>query len=86
MNIYKDDFGNTAKIEKVEIFPYKGATRKTKGFRLWITADYDQDFLYHVSVYETMVRALKELEKFSCGTFKPMKGSGTNDDPEKNIQ
>lgn len=73
--IYKDDFGNTARIEKVEIFPYKGATRKTNGFRLWITADYDNDFLYHVSVYETAVRALKELEKFSCGTFKAVEGS-----------
>ncbi len=63
---------NTAKIEKVEILPYKGAIRKTKGFRLSITADYDNNFLFHVSVYETNIRALKKLETFSCGTFKPV--------------
>ena len=73
--IYKDDFGNTAKIETVKIFPYQGATRKTKGFRLWVTADYDQDFVYYVSVFETMGDALKKLEDFSCGTFKQIEGS-----------
>ena len=35
--IYKDDFGNTAKIEKVKLFAYRGATEKENGFRLWIT-------------------------------------------------
>ena len=29
--IYKDDFGNTAKIERVKLFAYCGATEKEKG-------------------------------------------------------
>lgn len=62
--IYKDDFGNTAKIEKVKLFAYRGATEKTNGFRLWITADYDGGFLYHVSVHETEKRRIKEAGKF----------------------
>ena len=70
--IYKDDFGNTAKIEKSLIYPYNGATKKKEGFRLWITADYDNNFLYHVSVHETGKDALKKLESFSCGTFKKL--------------
>lgn len=72
--IYKDDFGNTAKIEKVKLFAYRGATEKENGFRLWITSDYDSGFLYHVSVYETEKDALKKLESFSCGTFKKVEG------------
>lgn len=68
--IYKDYFGNTAKIEKVYILPYKGAQTKESNFRLLITADYENDFLYFVSVYETEKDALKKLEGFSCGTFK----------------
>lgn len=73
--IYKDDFGNTAKIEQVKLFAYRGATEKTNSFRLWITADYDGGFLYHVSVHETEKDALKKLESFSCGTFKKVEGS-----------
>lgn len=73
--IYKDDFGNTAKIEQVKIFAYRGAMEKTNSFRLSITADDNGDFLYHVSVYETEKEALKKLESFSCGTFKKIEGS-----------
>lgn len=73
--IYKDDFGNTAKIERVKLFAYCGATKKENGFRLWITANYDSYFLYHVSVHETEKDALKKLESFSCGTFKKVEGS-----------
>ena len=68
--IYKDEFGNTAKIEKVYILPYKGAQTKVNSFRLLITADYEDNFLYFVAVYETEKDALKKLEGFSCGTFK----------------
>lgn len=70
MKIYKDDFGNTAIIEEVEILAYKGAQHRNKGFRLKITADYDNGFLYHVSVHETEADALHKLEVFSLGTFK----------------
>lgn len=30
--IYKDNFGNTAKIERVKLFAYCGATKKRKWF------------------------------------------------------
>lgn len=70
MKIYKDNFGNTAKIERVEILPYKGAPDKVTGYRLWVTSDDDNNFIYHVSVYETFTRAKVELNKLSAGTFK----------------
>jgi hypothetical protein len=50
-------------------------SNEKNGFRLWITADYDGDFLYHVSVHETEKDALKKLKSFSCGTFKKVEGS-----------
>lgn len=70
MKIYKDDFGNTAKIELVKILPYNGAPDKETGYRLWITSDYENNFLYFVSVYETFAIAKSELNKLSGGTFK----------------
>jgi len=70
MNIYKDDFGNTAMIDNVTILPYKGASKRENSFKLIIKADYDNDFIYHVSVYETEKDALNKLQEFSCGTFQ----------------
>lgn len=68
--IFGDSFGNTAKIEEVEILPYKGAEKKQKGYRLSLTADYDNGFLYHVSVHETEAEAMAEMRKYSCDTWK----------------
>ena len=73
MNIIKtlhDDYGNIAKIEKWNTIPYKGAKEKTPLFRLCLMAAYDNNFVYHISCYETLEGALKELQKCSCGTFK----------------
>lgn len=70
MKVYKDDFGNTAFIETVETFPYNGAAKRENAFRLVLKADYDNDFIYHVSVYETGKEALNKLQEFSCGTFQ----------------
>lgn len=67
---FKDNFGNTAKIETVEILPYKGAKKKIKSFRLCLFADYDRNFLYFVSVYDNQQEAIEKLKSFSCGTFK----------------
>lgn len=72
MKIYKDKFGNTAKIEKIKISPYKGATRKNS-FRLWISADYENNLIYHVSIHETEKDVLNKLQGFSCGTFQKVK-------------
>ena len=66
---FKDDFGNKAGIEEVKISSYKGAARKP-AFRLVCSAEYNNGFIYHISVHETMEAALKTLEVFSCGTFK----------------
>lgn len=69
MKIYKDSFGNTAKIEQVEILPYRGAPDKVIGYRLWVTSDYANNFVYFVSVYETFIDAKRELAEISAGTF-----------------
>ena len=65
----KDDYGNIATIEKIETIPYRGATKKTPLFRLSLMAEYDNNFLYHVSCYETLEETLAELLKCSAGTF-----------------
>ena len=73
MNIIKtlrDDYGNIATIEKIETIPYRGATKKTSLFRLCLMAEYDSNFLYHVSCYETLEETLVALLKCSAGTFK----------------
>lgn len=72
IKILKDDYGNIATIEKIETIPYRGATKKTPLFRLSLMAEYDNNFLYHVSCYETLEETIRELHKCSCGTFKEM--------------
>ena len=41
-----------------------------KGYRLSLYAEYDNDFLYFVSLYESEYDAMRELENFSCNTWK----------------
>lgn len=66
----KDDYGNIATIEKMEVLPYKGASKKELCFRLCLMAEYDNNFLYHVSCYETLEETIHKLTEFSVGTFK----------------
>ena len=66
----KDDYGNIATIEKMQTIPYRGVSIKTPLFRLCLMAEYDNNFLYHVSCYETLEETLAELLKCSAGTFK----------------
>ena len=68
--ILHDDFGNTATIFEKEMFPYRGATKKKKRYVLSLTADYDMDFLYFRSVYESMEEVDAKLKTLSCGTWK----------------
>lgn len=70
MKNYKDKFGNAAKIESVKIYPYKGAETKIESFRLWVYSEYDKNFVYFVSVYESFAKAENKLKELSCGTFK----------------
>lgn len=73
MNIvkrFRDDFGNAALIEKVNTFPYNGAPNKTESYRLMLIAEYDDNFMYYLSVYGTLDDAEKKLKCFSCNTWK----------------
>lgn len=70
MKVLHDNFNNTATIEKCLIIPFEGANYKEEGYRLTLTSDYDNDFLYFVSLYETEKEALEGLSDFSCNTWK----------------
>lgn len=70
MTIKHDNFGNTATIKSTMRLPYRDAPKAVKSYVLTLTADYDFDFVYHVSMYETIEQAEAALAKFSCGTFK----------------
>lgn len=70
IKILHDDFGNTATIEERIMLPYRGATKQKKGYVLSLTADYDMDFLYFRSVYESMEDVKAKLTILSCGTWK----------------
>ena len=68
---YRDDFGNTASIEPLRMYPCNDAPRKTQAFRLWIESGHRNNYtLYHVSVYDTLEAAESALKSFSCGIFK----------------
>lgn len=70
VKVLYDDFGNKAIVESVRTYAYKGARRKEDAYRLWVMATYENDFIYHVSCYETLKELHKALEKFSCNSFK----------------
>lgn len=70
MGRFKDDFGNTARIEKETIIPYKGATKAVYAYKLSLTSDYNFNYIYYVSVHDTLDAALKEMSKCSCDTWK----------------
>lgn len=65
MIYHNEEGGNTGIIEEVNIYPYKGANKRQKGYRVIIKADYDNDFIYHVSVFETLGDAKNNLK--CCG-------------------
>lgn len=68
---YHDDFGNTALIEPLKMYPYNDASRKTQAFRLWINSNYRNNYtVTFVSVFDTLEAAESKLKSFSCGTYK----------------
>lgn len=73
MRTYKDSFGNTATIEEVEIYPHKGASQKETAYKLTCQAEYNNGFVYHVSVYETFKKAYFNLTGLSAATFTEVK-------------
>jgi len=68
--LFKDDFHNTALIETVWNYPNFGANKKELGYWLACFADYNNNFLYFCSVYNTEEAAMEKLKTLSCGTFK----------------
>lgn len=66
---WKDNYGNRANIEEVFIKAHKD-TKQEKAYRLSCCAEYNEDFCYYVSVFETVKDAEQKLAEFSCGTFK----------------
>lgn len=61
--IYHDQaHENTAIIEEVYTLPYRGATHKQKGYKVTYMADYDNCFIYRVSVFETLDDAKADLK------------------------
>ena len=64
MMVYHNaECGNTGIIEEVNTYPYTGASKRQKGYRVMIKADYDNDFIYHVSVFETLEEAKNDLRR-----------------------
>lgn len=66
---WKDDYGNRALIEEVEIKPHKEA-KLEKVYRLSCYAEYNEDFCYHISIFDSVESAENQLKEFSCGSFK----------------
>lgn len=66
---WKDEYGNRALIEEVEIKPHKEA-KLEKAYRLSCYAEYDEDFCYYISIFDSVESAENQLKEFSCGSFK----------------
>lgn len=66
---WKDDYENRALIEEVDTIPYKGA-KQGKSYRLSCFAEYDNDFCYYISIFDSVASAEQQLKEISCGTFK----------------
>ena len=54
MVYHNAECGNTGIIEEVNTYPYKGASKRQKGYRVMIKADYDNDFMYFKSEFRSM--------------------------------
>ena len=61
MVYHNSECGNTGIIEEVNTYPYKGASKRQKSYRVIVKADYDNDFIYHISVFETLEEAKNDL-------------------------
>lgn len=73
MLVYKDIFGNRAEITMTYSLPFKDSKRKVKTYVLKCFAEYDNDFLYHLSCFDDKDEAIKKLTTFSCGQWELVK-------------
>lgn len=67
---FKDYFGNLAIIEEVFILPYERAKERERAYRLKLIAEYDNDFCYFMSIYDSKEAAIAKMRKYSCNTWK----------------
>lgn len=77
---WKDEYGNKALIEEVEVKPHKEA-KTEKLYKLSCYAEYDNDFCYYISIFDidlfiyvwyiiTMVNINKSQGKGECTNEK----------------
>lgn len=66
---WEDEYENKALIEEVEIKPHKEA-KLEKVYRLSCYAEYDDNFCYHISIFDSAESAENQLKEFSCGSFR----------------
>lgn len=66
---WKDEYGNRALIEEVEIKSHKEA-KLEKAYRLSCYAEYDEDFCYYISIFDSVESAENQVKKLSCGSFE----------------
>ena len=57
------EHGNTAIIEEVYTLPYREAAHRQKGYKVTYMADYDNYFVYRISVFETLEDAKADLKR-----------------------
>lgn len=69
MIIRHDAFGNTATICPKSILPSREAKQYKTAYVLTLSADYDNNFVYHVSVHESEDVAIERMQEFSCGLW-----------------
>ena len=64
-----DEYENRALIEEVEIKPHKEA-KLEKVYRLSCYAEYNDNFCYYISIFDSVESAENQLKEFSCGSFR----------------
>lgn len=70
MKKFHDNFGNVATIEENYIFAYNGANKKSVAYRLTLTAEYDDNYIYHISVHEIYKEDYNKMKCYSCGEWQ----------------
>ena len=67
---YRDNFGNLATIDEVFVLPYERVKERERAYRLKLIAEYDDDFGYFMSMYDSKEAAIAKMRKYSCNTWK----------------
>ena len=66
---YKDEYGNRALIEEVEIKPHKEA-KMEKAYRLSCYAEYNNNFCYYISIFDSVESAENQLKSLVAAVLK----------------